>query len=77
LSLDNHDFYSFSISREIDGSDIYQDDSFNNTFAADYNYYVIKDVVISGMFEDGKFNTNLIEVKNLLAIDLASRDGSD
>ena len=77
LSLDNHDFYSFSISREIDGSDIYQDDSFNNTFSADYNYYVIKDVVISGMFEDGKFNTNLIEVKNLLAIDLASRDGQD
>ena len=73
LNIEDHDFYSFSVSRQLTGTSIYSDNTFTNTF--DNNeYYVIKDVVISGMFVDGKFNANLIEVKNILAVDLSSEE---
>lgn len=73
LNIEDHDFYSFSVSRQLTGTSIYSDNTFTNTFDSN-EYYVIKDVVISGMFVDGKFNANLIEVKNILAMDLSSEE---
>ena len=63
----NCNVYSFSTYLTIPGSSIFTSATDSTTFA-DNTFYVIQDVSLAGMFEDGKFNADLINVENLVAV---------
>lgn len=69
---DTCNVYSFTSYLTLDSQDsIYiksDGQAVNGSTTLSGNYYIIPDVVIAGMFENGKFNASLIEVENIVAV---------
>lgn len=74
--LSNCNFYSFSNSLQLSGTQIYTtyngDTKLNNN--SNSTYYVVQDITTAGMFVDGQFNADLINaslinVENLVAVE--------